>query len=103
MKKLGILICIDSFGNEYLPLNSLKFSYIDLIKVSSSFITNSGDSFDEELVKTTVSLAKSRNISVIVKNIEYKPQLDAAALYDLKIIQGGFLALPEHEEKYLNN
>lgn len=103
LKKLGILICIDSFGNEYLPLNSLKFSYIDLIKVSSSFITNSGDSFDEELVKTTVSLAKSRNISVIVKNIEYKPQLDAAALYDLKIVQGGFLALPEHEEKYLNN
>ncbi len=100
LKKLGILICIDSFGNEYLPLNTLKFSYIDMIKVSSSFITNSGDSFDEELVKTTVYLANSRNIGIIVKNVEYKPQLDAAASYGLNIVQGGYMCMPKCEQEY---
>ncbi len=101
LKRLGILICIDSFGNEYLPLNTLKFSYVDLIKVSSSFITNSGDKFDEELVKTTIYLAGSRNIEVIVKNIEHKAQLEAAYSYNLNILQGGFLSLPESADKYL--
>lgn len=95
LKRLGILICIDSFGNEYLPLNTLKFSYVDIIKVSSSFITNSGDSFDEELVKTTVYLASNRDIEIVVKNIEYKPQLEAAAGYGLNLLQGGFLSPPK--------
>ncbi len=103
LKKLGIQICIDSFGNEYLPLNTLKFSYIDIIKVSSSFITNSGDSFDEELVRTTVYLANSRNIEIIVKNIEYKPQLEAAASYGLNIVQGGFMSPPRREDEYFMN
>lgn len=102
LKKLGILICIDSFGNEYLPLNTLKFSYVDIIKVSSSFITNSGDSFDEELVKTTIYLAENRNIEIVVKNIEYKAQLDAAISYGIKIMQGGFLSLPKQESLYFN-
>ncbi len=100
LKRLGILICIDSFGNEYLPLNTLKFSYIDIIKVSSSFITNSGDSFDEELVKTTVYLAGSRNVEIIVKNIEYQPQLEAAKKYGLNVVQGGFLSPPKFSKEY---
>ncbi len=100
LKRLGILICIDSFGNEYLPLNTLKFSYIDIIKVSSSFITNSGDSFDEELVKTTVYLAGSRNIEIIVKNVEYQPQLEAAKQYGLNVVQGGFLSPPKFSDEF---
>ena len=71
-----------------------------MIKVSSSFITNSGDSFDEELVKTTVYLANSRNIGIIVKNVEYKPQLDAAASYGLNIVQGGYMCTPKCEQEY---
>lgn len=103
LKRLGILVCIDSFGNEYLPLNTLKFSYIDIIKVSSSFITNSGDAFDEELVKTTVYLANARNIEIIVKNIEYQPQLEVAKKYGLEIVQGGFLAPPKFADEYFDN
>lgn len=101
LKKLGIHVCIDSFGNEYLPLNALKFSYIDIIKVSTSFITNSGDKFDEELVKTTIYLAENRNIDIIVKNIEHKAQLEAANLYGLHILQGGYLNPPESADNYL--
>lgn len=97
LKKLGVSICVDSFGNEYLPLNTLKYSYVDIIKVSSSFITNSGDSFDEALVRTTVSLAKSRNILVAVKNIEHKAQLWAAEGFGIDIVQGGLISAPKTE------
>ena len=97
LKKLGVSICVDSFGNEYLPLNTLKYSYVDIIKVSSSFITNSGDSFDEALVRTTVSLAESRGILVAVKNIEHKAQLWAAEGFGIKVVQGGLISSPKTE------
>lgn len=102
LKKLGVSICVDSFGNEYLPLNTLKYSYIDIIKVSSSFITNSGDSFDEALVRTTVSLAESKGIEVAVKNIEHKAQLWAAEGFGIRIIQGGLISSPKTESELMN-
>ncbi len=102
LKKLGVSICVDSFGNEYLPLNTLKYSYVDIIKVSSSFITNSGDSFDEALVRTTVSLAESKGIEVAVKNIEHKAQLWAAEGFGIKIIQGGLISTPKTEAELID-
>lgn len=99
LKKMGVLVCIDSFGNEYLPLQALKYSYIDIIKIGASFITNSGDRFDEELVKTTVRLAESRGIGVYVKNIEYLAQLEAARGFGLERFQGGLLTPPYPERE----
>ncbi len=103
LKKQGVSICIDSFGNEYLPLNTLKYSYIDMIKVSSSFITNSGDSFDEALVRTTVSLAANKGIEVAVKNVEHKAQMWAAEAFDIRIVQGGFISTPKLESEILTS
>ncbi len=103
LKKLGVSICIDSFGNEYLPLNVLKNSYVDMIKVSSSFVTNSGGEFDDVLLSTTFSLAASRNIITCVKNIEYKSQYDAAKHAGAAMMQGGFLALPVTAEEILSD
>ena len=101
LKKLGVSICVDSFGNEYLPLNTLKYSYVDIIKVSSSFITNSGDSFDEALVRTTVSLAESKGVEVAVKNVEHKAQLWAAEGFGIKIVQGGLISPPKTSSELL--
>ncbi len=102
LKKLGVSICIDSFGNEYLPLNVLKNSYVDIIKVSSSFVTNSGGEFDDVLLSTTFSLAASRNIITCVKNIEYRSQYDAALHAGAEMMQGGFLELPQTQEEILS-
>lgn len=101
LKKLGVSICIDSFGSEFLPLNTLKYSYVDIIKVSTSFITNSGDSFDEALVKTAVSLAESKGIEVAVKNVEYKAQLRAAESFGINIIQGGLICSPKTADEFV--
>lgn len=103
IKKFGVKICIDGFGNEYLPLNVLKNSYIDMIKVSSSFVTNSGGEFDDVLLSTTFSLASSRGIKVCVKNIEYRGQYDAAQNSGADILQGGVSAFPMQEEEIINN
>lgn len=96
---MGVSVCVDSFGNDYLPLQMLKYSYIDMIKLSASFVTNSGDRFDEELVKTTVRLAESRGIEVFVKNIEYLAQLEAAQSFGLERFQGGLLNPPRSERE----
>ena len=102
-KRLGMFICIDSFGNEYLPLHILKNSYVDMIKVSSSFVTNSGGEFDDVLLSTTFSLAKSRNITTSVKNIEYMSQLEAAKRAGADVLQGGYLAAPQTPEEILGS
>ncbi len=101
LKKMGVSTCVDSFGNEYLPLHLLKYSYIDMIKLSASFVTNSGDSFDEQLVRTVVSLSESRGVSVIVKNIQYEAQLVAAKRYGISCWQGELLTPPVSEREIL--
>ena len=103
LKRLGMSVCIDSFGNEYLPLNVMKNSYVDNIKVSSSFVTNSGGEFDDVLLSTTFSLAKSRGITTSVKNVEYRSQLDAAIRAGADVIQGGYLAPPAAPEEILGS
>lgn len=102
LKKLGVNVCIDSFGNEYLPLNILKNSYIDAIKINSSFITNAGDSFDETLLETTVSLAKSKNVEVYVKSIEHKVQYEISRKLGVHCIQGGLFARPKTEDEIID-
>lgn len=103
LKKMGIRVCIDSFGREYLPLTALKYSFVDIIKLDTSFITNSGDSFDRELVRTTVNLAQSRGNTVIAKNIEHSAQRRAADLCGISLIQGGLLSPPLSEDKIIRN
>lgn len=99
LKRLGVNVCIDGFGYEFLPLNILKNSYIDMIKTGVSFITNSGDNFDHVILDTTLSLAGMKGISVGVKNIEHKGQYDAAMNSGVSFIQGGYFALPKTEEE----
>lgn len=101
-KRLGMLICIDSFGNEYLPLHILKNSYVDMIKVSSSFVTNSGGEFDDVLLSTTFSLASSMNIRTGVKNIEYRSQMDAAKHAGADLMQGGYIEAPMTADEILS-
>ena len=101
-KRLGMLICIDSFGNEFLPLHVLKNSYVDMIKVGSSFVTNSGGEFDDVLLSTTFSLASSRGILTGVKNIEYRSQLDAAKHAGSDLMQGGYIEAPATADEILS-
>ena len=103
LKRLGMGICIDSFGNEYLPLHVLKNSYVDIIKAGSSFVTNSGGEFDDVLLSTTFSLASSRNIKTGVKNVEYKSQFEAAMHAGADLIQGGYLSFPHSAEEILSS
>ena len=102
LKRLGMSICIDSFGNEYLPLHVLKNSYIDMIKVGSSFVTNSGGEFDDVLLSTTFSLALSRGIRTSVKNIEYSSQYEAARHAGAELMQGGYLEYPSTPDEILS-
>ena len=103
LKRLGMSICIDSFGNEYLPLHVMKNSYVDMIKVGSSFVTNSGGEFDDVLLSTTFSLAASRGIVAGVKNVEYRSQLEAANHAGADVIQGGYLAAPTTADEILSS
>ena len=102
LKRLGLSVCIDSFGNEYLPLHVLKNSYVDMIKVGSSFVTNSGGEFDDVLLSTTFSLASSRGIITGVKNVEYRSQYEAAKHAGADLIQGGYLEYPLTPDEILS-
>lgn len=101
LKKLGVNVCIDGFGYEFLPLNILKNSYIDMIKTGVSFITNSGENFDSVILNTTLSLAKMKGIMVGVKNIEHEGQYKAALNSNVSFVQGGYFSTPKTEEEII--
>lgn len=94
LKKLGVRITIDNFGREYMSLNTLKNSCIDIIKIGQSLFTTADDEFDKTLLEAIIKLAHSRDIKVCVKKAEFKTQLDVIGNYGIDLVQGNYFIKP---------
>lgn len=102
LKKLGVRITIDNFGREYMSLNTLKNSCIDVIKMGQSLFTAVEDDFDKTLLEAIVKLAHSRDIKVCVKKAEFRTQLDIIGKYGIDLIQGNYFVKPLKDEEIYN-
>lgn len=102
LKKCGVNIAIDSFGNDFTASNLLKYSYIDLIKTDYSLFKNVYDRFDEILVDSVINLAKITQHGICVKRVETLEQLETVRKYNVNFVQGYYYSKPLTESELMD-
>jgi len=104
---LGVSISIDDFGTGYSSLSYLKIFPFERIKIAKPLIdVISTDSFDFEIVKAVIMLAKSIGIKTIAEGVESQEQLDILTELGCDEVQGYLLGRPmtvSQLEKLLNS
>ena len=87
---IGVRIIIDDFGRDYMSLSSLKIGNISKIKIRAEQFVGT-DEFDGTALRSVLDLAHKKGISVCVKHIDNREQLEAICSYDVDLLQGEFL------------
>jgi diguanylate cyclase (GGDEF)-like protein len=94
-KNLGIQLCIDDFGTGYSSLSRLHEFPIDTLKIDRSFVKRiEPDHDDIEIVKTIVTLARSRGMDVVAEGIETLFQLSKLKQLNCDYGQGYLFSAP---------
>lgn len=95
LKRLGVRLAIDDFGTGYSSLAYLKWLPFDVLKVDRSFIRNlAGDSRDEAIVTTIITLARQLDKTVVAEGVENLPQLELLGRLGCHEAQGFLLGRP---------
>ncbi len=91
----GIRIALDDFGAGSSSLAWLKEHPLDAIKIDRSFVAGlAGDSRDQAIVASLISLARALGCAVTAEGVETEDQLIALRLLDCERVQGFLLAHP---------
>ena len=94
LRSLGVNIAIDKYGTENISLKVLKNSYVSLVNIPAKLFMNHEDEFDSELTNSVIHLAKCRDLTVCVKGIEDKEQLDTVEKFGIDKVQGYYCSRP---------
>lgn len=97
LTRLGVRVIIDDFGRDYMALSTLKTSGISKIKVRAEQFLDT-DEFDRAALTGVLDLAHKKGISVCVKHVDSREQLEAICKYDIDLLQGDFLVAHYNEE-----
>ncbi|MGE5627892.1 MAG: putative bifunctional diguanylate cyclase/phosphodiesterase [Solirubrobacterales bacterium] len=101
IKEAGFSISIDDFGTGYSSLGALKTFPFDKIKIARELINKlTTDSYDMNITKFTVQLAKSIGIQTIAEGVEYQEQLDLLSELGCEQVQGYLLGKPVNSEDF---
>lgn len=92
---MGVSIAIDDFGTGYSSLYYLKHLPIDRIKIAKPLIDKiETDIYDNTIVRTAITVAKTRNLRIIAEGVETKEQWEALKEIQCDEIQGFYFARP---------
>jgi EAL domain-containing protein (putative c-di-GMP-specific phosphodiesterase class I) len=95
LESQGIRIALDDFGTGNSSLAWLKEHPLDAIKIDRSFVAGlAGDSRDQAIVASLISLARALGCAVTAEGVETEDQLVALRLLDCERVQGFLLAHP---------
>ena len=95
LESQGIRIALDDFGTGNSSLAWLKEHPLDAIKIDGSFVAGlAGDSRDQAIVASLVSLARALGCAVTAEGVETEDQLIALRLLECERAQGFLLARP---------
>lgn len=88
LRKIGVRITIDDFAKEYASLSSLKFSFVNIIKLDARQFFNATNEFDRIMLESIVKLAHERDILVAVKHASDIAKHDVLYSYGIDLIEG---------------
>ena len=91
----GFVLALDDFGTGYSSLSYLKKYPLSVLKIDKSFVNEmSPGNANEALVSTTISLARSLNMSCVAEGVESKAQVEALRSKACTLHQGYYYARP---------
>lgn len=94
-RKLGVSFSMDDFGTGYSNLGYLVEKPFKKLKIDRTFIAKIGsDSKSQEIVKASISIAKSLNLGTVAEGVENKQQLDFLRDSGCDSVQGFYLQVP---------
>lgn len=93
--EMGISIAMDDFGTGYSSLYYLKHLPIDRIKIAKPLIDKiETDIYDNTIVQTAITVAKTRNMKTIAEGVETKEQWECLKAIHCDEVQGYYFARP---------
>ncbi|MCG7984484.1 MAG: EAL domain-containing protein [Candidatus Thiodiazotropha lotti] len=95
LHKQGIGLSLDDFGTGYSSLSRLKNLPVDTLKIDKSFVNGVvTDRDDEQIVLTTIELAKNLNKRALAEGIESREQWQCLVRNGCQQGQGFFFSRP---------
>ena len=102
LKEREIQLCLDDFGTGYSSLSYLRHFPVDIVKIDRSFIGETFNSKNYDIVKAIVDLAHSLGLVVVAEGIENEEQLQILRGLGCEYGQGYFFSRPLDEANVLN-
>ena len=95
LRKMGISISLDDFGEGYSSLNYLRNLNIDNLKIDRSFIKDILiDKKNADIVKGIIEMAHALDITVTAEGVEENDQLELLKSFRCDYIQGYLFSKP---------
>jgi EAL domain-containing protein (putative c-di-GMP-specific phosphodiesterase class I) len=95
LRKTGLRIAIDDFGNGYSSLNYLSRFPVDRIKIAQNFVADlTSRSSGATIVKAAIGMAHDLGLDVIVEGVETADQLKLIRSFSAHKIQGFYFSKP---------
>lgn len=95
LKRLGVSLAIDGFGNGFSSLRHLGRFPVDVIKIARPLVATMGSTpEDARIAEAIVALGHSLRLQVVAAGIESTAQLERVRTMDCDRAQGFFLARP---------
>ena len=99
---LGIKLSMDDFGTGYSSLSYLRQYPFDVLKVDRSFINGiTSNKADCDLVKATIAMSHSLDLTVVAEGVETKEQLQLLENLGCDFVQGYYFSRPIPAERLL--
>jgi diguanylate cyclase (GGDEF)-like protein len=95
IRDIGVRIAMDDFGTGHSSLAQLRNIPMNELKIDKSFVLNlTRDAHNESIVRTTVQLAHSMQLTVVAEGVEDEPTLHRLAALGCEQAQGYFISKP---------
>jgi EAL domain-containing protein (putative c-di-GMP-specific phosphodiesterase class I) len=95
LKAEGFGIALDDFGTGLATFEYLKRFPIDYLKIDGSFIRQLSTSpIDEEIVLSTVRIARRLNVKTVAEHVHNQEVLDRLTALGVEHLQGDLIGVP---------
>lgn len=103
LKKLGISVALDDFGNGFLTFNDMKMLNFDTLKIDRTFAKNlCNDPLNATILNSLIQLGEGLQRKVVVEGIETKSDLQCLMNMGKADVQGYVFSRPVKAEEFEN-